>query len=420
MHHLLTATFCCYLFANSMYACENQDTKLHQYVRSGDVQQVKNLLARNVPVDIKGFYNNTPLHIASSNKRKEIATILLAAGADVNAINDNGDTPLHLACSEESKKTVNILLNGPFMNAMFCNPNIRNNNGSTPLHSAVWWGRLAIVKTLLANHADIDLPDKKGQTSLIYAAYLGNTEIANSLLAAGADPDIRDRDGTTALYFAASKGHLNMVKIVAAKTKNVDSQRISGDTPLMIATDHGFSNIAAILLAAGANPVIRRTIDYATALHIAAYNEHDETANVLLAADATSDCRDIYGNTPLIVAAYEGRTSLVLLLLSYGADPNVKSKSGIKASDVPADTENRQQIKHLLTVWPDFIRTLRPSWMMCASAIQIRCGAQSLLGIVGPDLIKKICVRSTGFYSPEEIDQRATSKQTSNQTCSCK
>ena len=39
----------------------------------------------------------TPLHIAASKSHKEIIELLIAKGADVNALNNKGDTPLDLA-----------------------------------------------------------------------------------------------------------------------------------------------------------------------------------------------------------------------------------------------------------------------------------------------------------------------------------
>ena len=43
---------------------------------------------------MKNYYNYTPLHGTTFNGHKEIAELLIANGADVNAKDDGGKTPL--------------------------------------------------------------------------------------------------------------------------------------------------------------------------------------------------------------------------------------------------------------------------------------------------------------------------------------
>ncbi|XP_011881177.1 PREDICTED: tankyrase-2 [Vollenhovia emeryi] len=59
-----------------------------------------------------------------------------------------------------------------------------------------------------------------------------------------------------------------------------------------------------------------------SALHLAAQNNHLETAEVLLRAGISRDARTKVDRTPLHMAAYEGHHQMVQLLLNYGADVN--------------------------------------------------------------------------------------------------
>ena len=86
---------------------------LHIAARYGRPTVVKLLLARGADVGASGWRVHTPLHAAScglgsqSNigSRVEVATLLLAAGADVNARErGSGFTPLRCATSYESRK----------------------------------------------------------------------------------------------------------------------------------------------------------------------------------------------------------------------------------------------------------------------------------------------------------------------------
>ncbi|XP_020711613.2 ankyrin-1 isoform X2 [Athalia rosae] len=57
-----------------------------------------------------------------------------------------------------------------------------------------------------------------------------------------------------------------------------------------------------------------------SALHLAAQNNHTETAEVLLRAGISRDARTKVDRTPLHMAAYEGHHQMAQLLLNYGAD----------------------------------------------------------------------------------------------------
>ena len=58
------------------------------------------LIAEGADVNAKTDYEETPLHLAAFDGHKEIAELLIAGGADVNAMNGIGETPLDLATNE--------------------------------------------------------------------------------------------------------------------------------------------------------------------------------------------------------------------------------------------------------------------------------------------------------------------------------
>ena len=70
---------------------------IHGAAEGGDIDSVKDFLARGVDVDAVGQYKQTALHLA---KTLEIAELLISKGADVNAETDIGITPLDLAHGE--------------------------------------------------------------------------------------------------------------------------------------------------------------------------------------------------------------------------------------------------------------------------------------------------------------------------------
>jgi uncharacterized protein len=61
-------------------------------------------------IDYKNGYGDTPLHIVSYWGDCEAISILVAAGANLNAIGESGFTPLHCAAQMNKANAVELLL----------------------------------------------------------------------------------------------------------------------------------------------------------------------------------------------------------------------------------------------------------------------------------------------------------------------
>ena len=76
---------------------------IHAAIVMGDIEAVKHHIAAGTDVNVKEkSLGRTPLHNAVYYVRKEIVELLIAGGANVNAINDwgSGETPLDWAEGE--------------------------------------------------------------------------------------------------------------------------------------------------------------------------------------------------------------------------------------------------------------------------------------------------------------------------------
>jgi len=150
---------------------------------------------------------------------------LLAAGANVNARDDDGNTALYYAVDNDYPHVVRILLSAG------ANPDTETRRSSV-LYIAAANGHLAAVKELVRAGADVDKADN-GWTPLYIASVWGHTDIVKELLAAGADTEIKEGYmDSTVLMAAAENGHSDTVKALLAAGANANAKDKDGMTAL--------------------------------------------------------------------------------------------------------------------------------------------------------------------------------------------
>jgi ankyrin repeat protein len=147
------------------------------------------------------------------------ATAAIAAGAEVNAADEDGWTALHLAALNDRAAVVELLLAEPGVEV-----NARTKWKSTPLMVAASRGHLGPVQ-LLAAHEGIDLDaraDYYGRTALIEAARNGHLELVSLLLAKGADVNVADKTGRNTALIESIKNRHDKVTLALLRTGVID------------------------------------------------------------------------------------------------------------------------------------------------------------------------------------------------------
>ena len=114
--------------------------------KSGNVARVKELLTMDAAlVGARDTDGSTPLHCATWKGHLDVVKLLLEAGAEVNAQNENshwGTTPLHAAAHANQAAIAELLINqGADLNA-------KDMNGQPPLHHTTFHKAKAAAKVI--------------------------------------------------------------------------------------------------------------------------------------------------------------------------------------------------------------------------------------------------------------------------------
>jgi ankyrin repeat protein len=148
---------------------------------------------------------------AATGSQERLEQLLHTDITSLNSYSTDGWTPLHLAVFFGRVNTTHVLLAmGADLNAVS-----HTEERVTPLHSALANPHNAALAQLLIDAgADISAAQLQGYTPLHYAAANGLDAIARRLLELGADKSICDKAGKTAGDLAKEKGDQMMATLL--------------------------------------------------------------------------------------------------------------------------------------------------------------------------------------------------------------
>jgi len=177
------------------------DHRLHDAAASDDVAAIRALLAAGATIDARDEDGRTPLLAATHANNVRAAETLIAAGADVNARDAIDDSPYLYAGAQGHLEILTMTLkHGADLKSV-------NRYGGTALIPAAERGHVETVRTLIAAGVEVDHVNRLGWTALLEAIILGDggsshRQIVDLLIAAGADVNLPDGDGVTPLQHA--------------------------------------------------------------------------------------------------------------------------------------------------------------------------------------------------------------------------
>ena len=202
--------------------------------------------------------------------------------------------------------------------------NERNYAGITPLTVAAEKGNMAIIKLLVEEgSASVNLTSSYGVTPLIAAAAAGQREAVEYLIKNGTDVTAKDDLGKTALLHAMAANDRRLTEnLLSLNTRAINLPDNMGNTPLIYAAQNGSTDNIRVLLKYKVDPDYQNPANGLSALSAAAAAGQEKAAQMLVSEGANINLKDKEGRTALFYAAANGQTALIRQLVRMGADAN--------------------------------------------------------------------------------------------------
>lgn len=175
------AMFLTGLFASRLAFAASADdiSTFHHAVATGDVPKVAEMLKREPRLATsRGEFGFQPMTLQDTYFEPEIFRMLIAAGADVNAANDDGITLLHIISDPDAV---------PLIVAAGGNLEARDKKGRTPLLLDMTEpDREDVIEALIDAGANVNAKDTAGETALSMARKDHDASLENLLIRSGA------------------------------------------------------------------------------------------------------------------------------------------------------------------------------------------------------------------------------------------
>ncbi|KAH7385267.1 ankyrin repeat-containing domain protein [Phaeosphaeria sp. MPI-PUGE-AT-0046c] len=239
----------------------------------------------------------------------------LRAGANLNAISDDGSTALHCAARAGQLGIVEYLFQ------LGADIKTLNKKSRTPFQEGILGGDIPTMTYMLKNK--MSAMDTKMLSLSTFETVLskGNEEVAN-IFAEHLDHEmICEKQGLRMLHRAIKYSHVNSVHWLLSSTNtNINSRYNSGMAPIHHATKVGHVGVLEVLMASDEldpNNTEDHYLSYAP-IHIAVEEGSLDVVQLSLRDDRVNvNVETVFKSTPLHLAVQENKMDIAKLILAH-------------------------------------------------------------------------------------------------------
>ncbi|PVZ96611.1 hypothetical protein BB558_007466 [Smittium angustum] len=224
-------------------------------------------------------------------------------------------------------------------------PSPQENNTARTIKQAILNDDIDTISTLcLENHHILLANSEDGVTALMLACYCSSFKLVKWLCQRKyIDLDTKDSKGNTAMHYAAYTGSTKATEILIIYGANINIPNNDNITPFQIACYHGNPDLVRFMIAVGQFKIDNKDITGKTALMVASYNGKYSVVDILLKKNFRTKSIDKSGWTALMFAIAVGQIAVCKQLLDHDLDKNTISKKhqlkAIKISRIFAHKE---------------------------------------------------------------------------------
>lgn len=331
--------------------CSHQvHSSIFDAARCDDANSVGRFLADGESPNAVDSDGRTVMHVAAEYGSVQVARVLAARGAHINALGmGRVATPLHAAAAEGHVGMMAFLISkGADVNA-------RGHGGETPLHYAAANGQFHAVRFLVAHRARVNVSTRAGWTPLWSAAGLETEDVAHALMDSGASAVGANFEGYSALHQAVRAGNEHLARLMISRGAQPD---------IFVAAGLGDTKWIRRAIRHGADVNTRDGRTY-TPLHWAAEGGKADAVSLLMTSGARVSDANCYGYTPLHLALRghvytptghpfstpwrrsEGNRKVAKMLIAYGASTSAKTDNGYTPLDYASSAGYRDVVELL-------------------------------------------------------------------------
>eukprot|EP00277_Geminigera_cryophila_P000616 CAMPEP_0179421922 /NCGR_PEP_ID=MMETSP0799-20121207/10102_1 /TAXON_ID=46947 /ORGANISM="Geminigera cryophila, Strain CCMP2564" /LENGTH=893 /DNA_ID=CAMNT_0021195917 /DNA_START=41 /DNA_END=2722 /DNA_ORIENTATION=+ len=334
------------------------DEKMCKAAAKGDMKCLGILVARGADVNAMDYDKRSALHLAAAEGHLEVVRFLVQKGSNVNSPDRWGSHPLRDAVQGNHTEVVEVLTRAGGTNGL---KDTSEKEFGDKMCKAASRGDLQSLRSLVAKGATVDCCDYDKRSALHLAAAEGHAAVVEFLVENGVAINVQDRWGGTALKDAQRGGHKAVQDLLtkAGATYGYDdtSQGVHGEQ-LCKAAAKGDLNQIRKLVEQGVN-LAAHDYDKRSALHLSAAEGHVDVVDYLIRHKADVLAKDRFGADALRDAIRGKHNAVQQVLFNAGACKTTMEEQEQKAMS----DEYQSQPLH--------VRAKAERWIIARSEIHI-------------------------------------------------